>query len=79
MSYPSQAFVHESSKVGGRRKDTKRDRKDRGQEADGKKGSKKKTFLGTKTGPNYNTAQVHIAGGGTLNFPLATECDPLPP
>ena len=34
--YPSQAFAHESSKVGGR---GKRDRKDRGQEADGKKGS----------------------------------------
>ena len=31
---PSQAFAHESSKVGGR---GKRDRKDRGQEADGKK------------------------------------------
>ena len=35
--YPSQAVAHESSKVGGREK--KRDRKDRGQEADGKKGS----------------------------------------
>ena len=33
---PSQAFAHESSKVGGR---GKRDRKDKGQEADGKKGS----------------------------------------
>ena len=34
--YPNQAFAHESSKVGRR---GKRDRKDRGQEADGKKGS----------------------------------------
>ena len=37
--YPSQAFPHESSKAGGRGKKRKRDRKDRGQEADGKKGS----------------------------------------
>ena len=35
-SYPIQEFAHESSKVGRR---GKRDRKDRGQEADGKKGS----------------------------------------
>ena len=43
MPYPSQAFAHESSKIGGRgknfKKERKRDRKDRGQEADGKKGS----------------------------------------
>ena len=37
--YSCQAFAHESSKVGGRGKERKRDRKDRGQEADGKKGS----------------------------------------
>ena len=36
--YSSQAFMHESSQVGGR----KRDRKDRGQEADGKKDNPKK-------------------------------------
>ena len=35
--YPTQALGHESSNDGGRKK--KRDRKDRGQEADGKKGS----------------------------------------
>ena len=35
--YPRQAFTHESSKVGGREK--KRDRKERSQEADVKKGS----------------------------------------
>ena len=38
--YPSQAFAHESSKVGGRGK-REGDRKDRGQEADGKKGKTK--------------------------------------
>ena len=38
--YPSQAFAHESSKVGG-----KGERKDRGQEADGKKGSRTKQNL----------------------------------
>ena len=38
--YPSQTFTHKASKVGGRgKKGMKRDRKDRGQEADGKKGS----------------------------------------
>ena len=35
--YPSQAFAHESSKVGGRGK--KKDWKERGQEADEKKNS----------------------------------------
>ena len=50
--YPSQAFAHESSKGGGRGK-KKGDRKDRGQEADGKKGSptKQKHIGGTKTRP----------------------------
>ena len=39
--YPSQAFVYESCKVGGRgkRKEERQDRKDKGQDADGKKGS----------------------------------------
>ena len=38
--YPAQAVAHESSKVGKREEEErKRDRKDRGQEADGKKGS----------------------------------------
>ena len=36
--YPSQAIAHKASKVRGK-KGMKRDRKDRGQEADGKKGS----------------------------------------
>ena len=46
--YPTQAFMHESSKVGGR---GKRDRKDRGQEAVGQKGSptKQKHIGRTKT------------------------------
>ena len=53
---PSQAFAHESSKVGGRGKREEENRKDRGQEADGKKGSPtklslseelKKAYLGT--------------------------------
>ena len=47
------AFAHESSKVGGRVK-REGDRKDRGQEADGKKGSptkQKKNIGGTKTRP----------------------------
>ena len=48
---PSQAFAHESSKVRGRGKKRKRDRKDRGQEANGKKGSptKQNHIGGTKT------------------------------
>ena len=37
--YPSQAFAHESNNVGRRKKEKKRDGKDRGQEADGKKSS----------------------------------------
>ena len=37
--YSYRAFAHESSKVGGRGKERNRDRKDSGQEADGKKGS----------------------------------------
>ena len=42
--YPSQAFAHKPSKVRGRgKKGMKRGRKDRGQEADRKKGSHKKT------------------------------------
>ena len=40
--YPIQAFAHESNKVEGRGKREK-ERKDRGQEADGKKGTQKKT------------------------------------
>ena len=44
--YSFQAFAHESSKVGGREK--KRDRKDRGQEADGKKGNQKKKKINKK-------------------------------
>ena len=53
--YPSQAFAHESSKVRGRVKEMKRDRKDRGQETDGKKGSptKQKHIRGTKTMPTW--------------------------
>ena len=35
--YPCQALAYESSKVGGRGKERKIDRKDRGQETDGKK------------------------------------------
>ena len=63
--YPSQAFAHESSEVGGKGIKRKRDRKDRGQEADGKKGSPKH-IGGTKTIP---TAKVNKVGGGTPNFP----------
>ena len=63
--YPSQAFAHESSKVGEKRKD-------RGQEADGQKGSptKQKLIWGTKTRPTYlGTAKVNKAGRGTHNLP----------
>ena len=51
--YQTQAVAHESSKVGGRVKKQDGDRKDRGQEADGKKGSptKQKHIGGTKTRP----------------------------
>ena len=54
---PSQAFAHESSKVRGRgktkKRGIKRDRKDRGQEADGKTGrpTKQKHIWETKTRP----------------------------
>ena len=61
--YPSQAFAHESSKVK-EEKERKRDRKDRGQEADGKKGSptKQKHIWETKTRPTYiDTANVNKA------------------
>ena len=54
--YPSQAFAHESSKVG-RRGKREEDWKDRGQEADGKKGSptKQSTLEGLEQGlPSYN-------------------------
>ena len=46
----TQAFAHESSKVGGR---GKRDGKDRGQDVESNKGSptKQKPILGTKTRP----------------------------
>ena len=52
--YPSQAFAHESSKVGGRGK-KEEERQERGQEADGKKGSrtKQKHIGGTKTRPTW--------------------------
>ena len=48
--YPSQAFAHKSSKVGGRGKRVEERQKDRGQEPDGKKGSptKQKHIGGTK-------------------------------
>ena len=51
--YSFQIFAHESSKVGGKGKERKKDRKDRGQEADGKKGSptKQKHIRGTKKKP----------------------------
>ena len=53
-SYPSQAFAHESSKVG------ERDRKDRSQVADGKEGSqtKQKHIWGTKQVLPIGTAMV---------------------
>ena len=49
---PTQGFEHEWSKE----KERKRDRKDRGQEADGKKGrkTKQKHIGGTKTRPTYS-------------------------
>ena len=53
-------------------KEMKRDRKDRGQEADGKKGSpaKQKPICGAKKNlPRLLvTAQVNKAGEGRLNF-----------
>ena len=63
---PTQTFAHESSKVGGRGKERKRDR---GLEADGKKGSptKQNHIEGTKTRPIY-TAMVN-----KCNPPRATQ------
>ena len=54
--YPTQAFAYESSKVGGRgKRDEERDRKDRGQETDGKKGSPtKQKYIGVSTVSSYN-------------------------
>ena len=48
-----------------------RDGKDKGLEADGKKGSptKQKHIWGTKNKAYLGTAQVNKAGGGMLNFP----------
>ena len=55
--YSSQAFAHESSKAG---EEKKRDRKDRDQEADGKKSSptKQKHIRGTKIKAYLGTAKV---------------------
>ena len=61
-------------------KERKRDRKDRGQEADGNKGSpppppkkkKKKAYLGTA---RVNKA---VGGGGTPNFPYPQNATPYP-
>ena len=66
---PPQAVAHESSKVGGRGK-REGDRKDRGQEADGKKGSPTKKKLSEEQKQGLpGTAEVNKVGGGTLNFP----------
>ena len=53
-------------------KERKRDRKERGQEADGKKGSptKQNYIGGTKTRPTYlGTGKVNKERGGAPNFP----------
>ena len=64
MLHPNcQAFAHESSKVEGREKERKGGRKDRGQEADGKKGSptKQKHSEELKQGPPRHS-QVQMIG-----------------
>ena len=57
-----------------------KDRKDRAQRADGKKGSptKQKPIWGTKKGrPRHSTGQQ--SKGRNAELPLTTECDPLLP
>ena len=61
-------------------KERKRDRKDGGQEADGKKGSptKQKRIGGTKTRPTWAKLKL-TSRGKNAELPLATECDPMSP
>ena len=67
--YPSQAFVHESSKVGGRETGKTEARRVIERKAAQKK-KKKKNIGGTKTIKAYlGTAKVNKVGGGTPNFP----------
>ena len=58
--YPSQAFVHESSMVGGRETG----------KTEARRVIEKKNIGGTKTIKAYlGTAKVNKVGGGTPNFP----------
>ena len=75
-SYPTQAFAHESSKVGGK---GRRETGKRGQEADEKKGSptKQKHIGVTKNKAYLGTAKANKVGE-EHELPLATECDSSP-
>ena len=62
--YSCQTYAHESAKSEEEDKERKKDRKDRGQEAYGKKDSptKQKAIEGTKTRPTISTTKVNKAG-----------------
>ena len=68
--YPTHAFAHESSKVGGRgKREEERQERQRLME---RKAAQKKNIGGTKTRPTYyyiGTVKVNKVGRGTLNFP----------
>ena len=73
--YPSQAFAHESSKVGGRgKRETGKTEARRLME----RKAKQKHTWGTKTRPP-GTDRLTKQGEGNAWLALATECHPLPP
>ena len=67
---PTQAFAHESSKVGEREKREGERQESQARRLMERKAAHQNHIGGTKTRPSYlGTAKGDKVGGGTLNFP----------